>query len=381
MNNLNKQQKEPTTLLDIRCSSACARAAITALILSAIALSMIQPIKELLALNALVKYTFLREQLRIELDELENDFNWKSLQDSKFGIQAVMEWSIAKLLEYECKDPPTEPKEKSTTETPDINQTKLKEKKPIISIPDDVPPSAPSVPKGFGVVRRLYNIRKISSILFELGNLEMIRLARSASYMSNIQIYNWELLRYRILQENTGLIPVGKGISTFRSDQSPPKFYTEDRTYFNRDTLLEYLTLHNVRELSNYRFPDTKDLDLSIRDRAKFILPSLKQPIAFTSAIIFIEFGIALSVLYFWVYQREAQSSNTYPAPGTMFGVFSRTYLTKLIFLILSVLPLAASVLLAIYATPLTYISIVFAVLVSIFSVLIVKESNMIKLK
>jgi hypothetical protein len=377
----NKQQKETVIPLDIRCSTVCTRAAITALILSAIAISMIRPIKETLALNALREYITLRNVLKIELNELENDSYWESLKNSKLGNQAVNEWNIATLLGYECTHPLIEPNEKPnpTTEILNENQIILKWKEPTTSMPD----GRPSPPADFRIVWQIPNIVETSNILTKLGNLEMIELARSVSDKFDREIYLWELFRYRMLTKNIGMIPTGKKTLTFSlpSDQKIPELYTEDKTSFNRKTLLEYLTLHNVKELSDYRFPDSKDLDFFIRDLSKFKLPTLQQPIGFKYATILTAIGIALSVFYFWMYQREAKSSETYPAPGTMFGVFSRTRFTRLIFLMLSVLPLAASVLLAIYTTPLTYITIVFAILVCIFSILIVKESNMFKLK
>mgnify|MGYP003395328783 CR=1 len=62
--NSNNCKKEPSQV-DIRCSSACSRAAVTALLLSAIAISIIQPINEMKALTALSKYISLRDMLKI----------------------------------------------------------------------------------------------------------------------------------------------------------------------------------------------------------------------------------------------------------------------------------------------------------------------------
>ena len=42
---------------------------------------------------------------------------------------------------------------------------------------------------------------------------------------------------------------------------------------------------------------------------------------------------------YFWVFQREAMLCDSFPAPGTVFRVFSRTVCSKVLFVILTFTP------------------------------------------
>ena len=337
---------------------------------------MIKPINDIIALKSLGKYIVLRDNLKIEIDELEKDPCWKALQNSKFGNE-INNWNIATLLGHECTHPPNEPDKKpsETFETLNENEIKLRVKEPTVSMPD----GRTGPPTDLSIVYQLPNIVAISSILVDLGKLETIKLARSLTYRFDTQIYQWELLRSRMITINMGFTPTGKGTFT-SSDNKRLKLYTEDHKSFSKKALFKYLTINDVKQLAAYKIPNANDLALLVRDKLKIQLPSL-NPIEYRFAIIFIGVIMVLSLFYFLMYQREAQYSAYYPARGTLFGVFNQSRLTKLVFLLLTLVPPVSSILLAIYSRSITYISSVSAALILILSICIAFESKMYKMK
>ncbi len=58
-------------------------------------------------------------------------------------------------------------------------------------------------------------------------------------------------------------------------------------------------------------------------------------PVSLASGTTFLEFALLLCVLYFWLFQREARLSPTFPEPGTIFSAFGRTNLSRILFLLL----------------------------------------------
>lgn len=378
--NSNNCKKEPSQV-DIRCSSACSRAAVTALLLSAIAISIIQPINEMKALTALREYISLRDMLKIEIEELQTDPCFIALNNN-IGKEKIKKFSLSKLFDYECSSSDLSgmiddnsklgPKKMEAALAPKISSAEVSK---------NSRPAIPAPPTDFSasVIYQIPKIVEVSEIIYELGNHEVIKLARSTSYKFNRDIYQWEVMRERMLINNMRLIPAGQGAFIVPDNQKSVELQTEDRTRFNKEALMKYLNLNDVIQLAEYKLPDSNDLQALLRDRVSFKLPSLDQPIDLKFAIIFIEIGLALSVFYFWMYQREAQRSDSYPAIGTLFGVLSRSILTRLLFLLLTIVPPIASILLAIYSWSVSYFSITIAILVSVCSISIAFDSKMYK--
>ena len=80
---MNKIMEWKTLELDIRCSEACTRAGLTALLFSALAMAMLQPFNtEQKSFDALANYLAWRWALKETLDELDADGCWQSLNRS-----------------------------------------------------------------------------------------------------------------------------------------------------------------------------------------------------------------------------------------------------------------------------------------------------------
>jgi hypothetical protein len=134
---------------------------------------------------------------------------------------------------------------------------------------------------------------------------------------------------------------------------------------------MRYLTLENLRGLASYELPELGEIEPHRKELSYFNLPSLGIPLGLIPATHFIELGLIFTLAYFWLYQREAKLSRNYPAPGTFFGVFRRTFIARQMFKVFTALPAIAATLLAIKSSSYTHWNIVFAVFVIGFCVTI----------
>ena len=82
--------------LDSRCSIACTRAGLAALLLAAICLSFLVAQEEIIKFNRLGKYLSLRLNLVDNLEALQEDPCWLDLQ-IKEGKQVERGWNLEKL--------------------------------------------------------------------------------------------------------------------------------------------------------------------------------------------------------------------------------------------------------------------------------------------
>jgi len=105
--------------VQVRCSTACVRAALTALLSSAIIFSMIKPLERIKEFQFLDQYYQTRIELNVVIQDLEGDICWSSFTKTEAGIKALEEWPIDKFLEWECtyllKSIATSESDKNTT--------------------------------------------------------------------------------------------------------------------------------------------------------------------------------------------------------------------------------------------------------------------------
>lgn len=154
--------------LDIRCSNACTRAGLTALLFSALAISMLQPLTKQKTFEALGKYIGSRLALQYALDELDADPCWQSLNRSESGAS---KWTISRLTEYQCTSKTKEPETKPEPAAPPPN------------------PKVPAPPAGLRVSFPIEQAAMIANLLTALGDGDLLSLARFASNHFNYSIY------------------------------------------------------------------------------------------------------------------------------------------------------------------------------------------------
>lgn len=87
----------------MRCSTACTRAGLLALVMSLLALLLIQPLRKEWDIRALGRYVSLRLDLSESLKELDQDPCWKALTMGQDGKNANR-WPLSKLHDIFCSD-------------------------------------------------------------------------------------------------------------------------------------------------------------------------------------------------------------------------------------------------------------------------------------
>ncbi len=363
-----KENNQPSQL-DIRCSNSCARAGLTILLFSALAFAMLSPLEKGKQLEAFGDYVTLRLELKGILDQLEADPCWKVLI-SREGNQ-VTSWVLSRLMEIYCEVPPITKPKLTDPSTPSEFQKEKKAEKNSTNLKQDKTPPAPptlsdipAVPKLLSISFPMWQFNRIADILTTLGDGKLLYLARSYSYQYNWLIYRWEVLRSKMILDKSE-IPVITG---------PPEKMLKGISTIPREKLIKNLTLDNIKELSNYELPELSGLESNVKELTHFNLLSMGIPVGLISATFFIELGLIFSLAYFWLFQHEAKLSKNYPAPGTLFGVFQRTFISRNMFTAFMTLPAISSTLLAIKTFPYTYWTAVCVFFVVVFSITIARN-------
>ena len=88
---------------DLRCSSACTRAAITALLLSILSLSLATTFDSAQYADALGTYLYERDNLSQYVNEIQDDKCWQSIPEGEDTPLYKSGWSMMQLLNYQCK--------------------------------------------------------------------------------------------------------------------------------------------------------------------------------------------------------------------------------------------------------------------------------------
>lgn len=99
---------------------------------------------------------------------------------------------------------------------------------------------------------------------------------------------------------------------------------------YSREGLLKSLTLENVRELATYELPNISEVERPIIDENRFTLTPTAPPLTLISATTFVMLVILFSLAHFSFFQHEARRSDTFLAPGTLFGVLRRTKASRI---------------------------------------------------
>lgn len=313
--------------LDIRCSNSCTRSGLTVLVLSIFAFVMLEPLTKTRQLEALIRYMSVRNVINEELNQLETDPVWKDLNSSDLASQASKDWNLAQLLDYRVK---------SSSGATDPTSSK------DLSAPTELRVYANT---------EILPIHSINQMLDILGDGNLLKEAQHYSIRYNRSIYRWSKLRDRLLLQNSskiGNIPAG----TVSKAEGKEKHNVSISV---RDILRKYLTLPQIIELANYEEPDVSEIDFLIKESGKITFPWIGMPLGLRSGALFVEIGLLVSTLYFWLYYREARLSNNFPAHGTLFGVFARTRSSEIMFKAFLCVPPIAACLLAyrsFWATP-----------------------------
>jgi len=258
-------------------------------------------------LDSLLDYAYWRTTLNEAVELLQMDPCWENLsRESTSGTPADF-LSLSELSDYECT--------KSRNMRPE-DLAALQQKREEERLTTGGPPGA--IITGVHTTDPIPHVETILesfSALAEDGKIE----ARNFSAKYNHSIYKWEAL-WKQTRVRLGVVEVNQ------------PWYA-------------YCTIRDVEKLAKYELPDLAEIE-QFAEQYQMPLPGFPAQTTFPLGTLLLRICVLLSILYYWVYCQQAQSSRNFPAAGTLFGVFNQSILTKAIFGFLILSPAMASILL-----------------------------------
>jgi tetratricopeptide (TPR) repeat protein len=332
------------TSLDDRCSAACTRAGTFALLLSAIAIALLNPIATANVRYALLSYISHRLALKESVDQIHTNSCWQTLNDQRREPDQTENLTISELLKYECKEESVPsnnqlPRKISIRATESIpkSQSYLAWDPPE---PQTKKPEKLNPPRNLRFVETypLPNLDVIVITLAQLEDVNLLNTARQYSPKFNGLIYRWQMARHQADVKN---------LST--EGQSPIKpMVTDTRSITLSQTVLK-MSLADLKRLADLHLPDANSFEDIRGGEPRLQTPAIPFQIQLEAGSILLELGILLAVMYFWLFYREAHTSTSFPAAGTLFGAFCRTSTSNIIFRLLILVPASASVILSVW--------------------------------
>ena len=347
------------TAVDHAASKACTQSGTVALLLSVALFLLTSYWIERPKQIALGQYVGYRLNLANQLDTLDADPNWQEYRNS---LESAESMPIAQLVDvvvsvpggatnkvtkagpqpaapiegrYQLSWEPLSPKPHSPaapTGTHDVHHVER-----------PAPPGPVSITAVFTV--HLEEMRAIADYLAKLNDPRLLEASKQASNFFDLSIARWANKRNKLMYRNAFLhtcTATQLEVPTIPAGASRPDNYVP---LLDRDALLTCLTLRDVRELAKFELPtfgNPLQLDERIQKQVDVQPGSLRGDL-FTASIV-VQGFLFFIIVYFGAFAHEAVSSAAFPAPGTLFGVFSRLRWNLVVMLFALWTPLITSV-------------------------------------
>jgi hypothetical protein len=326
---------EPTKV-DLAASEACVRSGSFALLISVALLLLIPSWREQRNYAALRRYVSDRLALASMVDRGEDDPFWQKYKASNAEAESM---SIADLLSATVVV--------STTETKSAPAHKVAPSTHHHAQTAKGEPLAPSPPTSVGAVVTVAvgvdEIKPIADALGRLNDSDVLTRTRLVSNFYNFSLFRWTDKRNFMAYRNQIFNKCFAG-----GLEVPNQVRTSDRFVpaIENDGLLKCLTFKNVQELAKMELPTfvTPQLGDHVGSRTDVQLGEFLPHDLYWASIL-AQLLLFLIMVHFGAFVREAALSAHFPAPGTVFGAFSRSRMTLLIFGAAIFVPLLASVL------------------------------------
>lgn len=327
-----------TDLALIRCSNACTRAGLSALLDVAVTVGMIQPLIREKALDAYVQYANLRLELRDRVETLIHSTCWQGFLKQE-GEQRAYGIQLKLVDELQCAKRQTRPSlsrllkgiSGASETTGDFIVTPTQPK-----IPPKTPPSAPT---GFEIHRIEWTLgEEINSALVDLMGAHIMAGGGQHSSRAERSVNRWKRLIRQRFEDN--------GWKPKKSEQGRLNGKTEAYVWEIRENApLDYLKVRDVLELAEAELPDLSEADL-LQAQSRVTFQQIPIPLDLGTGTILVEFALFLAMGYFLLYQKEAEHSKVSTTDATIFAVFQRSKTRQISFFLLCFLPPVASFLL-----------------------------------
>lgn len=335
--------------IENRCSQACTRSGLAALVLAAVAFALLPATDDAIRTNSLRKYLNLRLALVESIKQIETDECWKRLSEER----SVASLTLSQASQLECIEETGQAdstyhiqKKTPAIEVPGLTSSSPKgvpiphsDTKPTSS--DTTPPRPPSAPAGLrlSVNYDLPYLDPLNSVLSELARAELLQHAREVSPRYDYAIYRWENFRYKTLlkrSQSLGVHMLSGPIGTADNKTIPKDFTWAD------------FTIGDIIEVASFEMPTLDASDEMERNRPRINIPSVPIPMELQAGASLLLAAMLLVVAFFSLYHHEARRTETYPSEGTLFGVLHHQKGGHVLFIFLTFTPLLSAILLAV---------------------------------
>lgn len=228
----------------------------------------------------------------------------------------------------------SKPKSQSATPASVTGRTAAK---PVVA---PAPPEAPTMLSVKVLLTAdVYEMARIRESLEKLNDAELLTRSRQASNFFEFSIVRWVQKRGAIMYANA-LTGVCQAPVLELPRKSKSTYYTPQ---LDGKALLDCLTLGNVQDLAKFELPTFTNPNSMGRHAAQDVdLSPGALPRDPYMATIVAQVLLFLVLAYFAAFTREAASVDSFPTPGTLFGAFSRSNWTVVVFLLALWTPLVA---------------------------------------
>jgi hypothetical protein len=339
-----------STEIGMRCSEACTRSGLAALILAAVAFGLLPVTDEAIRTNSLRQYLNLRLALAETMSQIKNEDCWKSLSLNR-PLQSL---SMEEAERLECiesigqsgVDFKVQPKS-SQLEMPRVQTQSSSSTPPPIpqagkkQFPRDTTHTRQLTAPTLLSMSRKYEMPYLAilkEILSNLGNVELLEKAREVSPRYDHAILRWEQQRYmnalRRLQSNgeNGL----SGLVDTNKDSSNAK-----------DFSWSTMTIGDITEITLYELPTYEISDEIESRRQRINIPSVPIPMDLRVGASVLLAGLLMVATFFWLYYQEGKRNKAHLTQGTIFSVLHQHTIGRILFIALTLVPMTSAALLA----------------------------------
>ena len=334
----------------MRCSEACTRSGLAALILAAVAFGLLPVTDEEIRTNSLRQYLNLRLALAETMNQIKNEDCWKSLSLNK-PLESI---SMEEAERLECiessgqsgVDFKVQPKssqvemprvqtQSSSSILPPISQAGTKKIPRDTTHPRQLP--APTLVNISSKYEMPY-LASLKEILSNLGNAELLEKARDVSPRYDHAIFRWEQQRYmnalRRLRSNgenglSGLVDTDKDGSN------------------EGDFSWSTMTIGDITEITLYEMPTYEISDEIESRRQRINIPSVPIPMDLRVGASVLLAGLLMVATFFWLYYQEGKRNKAYLTQGTLFSVLHQHTIGRMLLIALTLVPMTSAALLA----------------------------------
>jgi hypothetical protein len=367
----NEATDQGASDFDIRCSVACSHSAGALLAISVLCLAVLGSVSKAVSAGSVAEYLQRRLALRAALDSLEMAPCWPGI-----SARNPEQMTIAMFAKMACvaEAPKLSGPSRGSPAPGGSDKGRKAAPKPVTAQLSHnpgrgTPPvhnSPPAAPQMMRMVQAFPASDEVRKAVEALVDPKLLASASEYSNQMMLSISNWETRRAQLMIELPPPAQPGQPpIPVFESNEAPQELTAA--------YVIEHLTLEEVRQLADYELPTGAAIDSIMKEQDKILLPGVAVAAGASFGAVALIGLLAVSMLHFWLYFREAGESPTFPAGATFFGVLWRRQTTYWLFVVAATIPLTCGTLLAVRALPLTRLPMVLSLIVALLTVVIMR--------